>query len=138
MHFFPPGLQVWLPHSVFKHKTAQSGAALISYKKDSFTDAVMNIYQHHFCIQLQPKVNSNSASDWCLPLTEDDFSLVSNQSKHLKRLNLALDWMRDIFVRSFPDNYTNDNFRGFTSANLGEDLDDQELWDYGPKLLDHS
>ncbi len=49
--------------SVFKHKTAQSGAALISYKKDSFKDAVMNIYQHHFCIQLQPKVNSNVASD---------------------------------------------------------------------------
>jgi hypothetical protein len=49
--------------SVFKHKKAQSGAALISYKKDSFTDVIMNIYHHHFCIQLQPKVISNVASD---------------------------------------------------------------------------
>jgi hypothetical protein len=31
--------------SVFKHKTAQSGSALISYEKGSFTDVVMTMYR---------------------------------------------------------------------------------------------
>jgi len=31
--------------SVFKHKTAQSGSALISYEKGSFTDVVMAMYR---------------------------------------------------------------------------------------------
>ncbi len=59
--------------SVFKHKTAQSGLTLISYKKDSLTDIVMNVFRHHFRMLMQLKLQLNRDSDWCPLLEEEDF-----------------------------------------------------------------
>jgi len=131
--------------SVFKHKTAQSGSALISYEKDSLTDVVMNVYRHHFRVMLQPKLESNQDSDWCRPLEENDFFFVSDQAKQLRRCTPALEWMRNVLIQSYPENYNLQFFKGFTSgafqkawANMGEELEDATLRDYGPKSLDHS
>jgi len=131
--------------SVFKHKTAQSGSALISFKKDSPTDIVMNVFRLHFSILLQPKIQSNRESDWCPPLIEDDFFFVSDQAKQIKRCTTALDWMRDVLIKSYPDKKNLKYFKGFISgtfrktwANMGEHLEDPTLRDYSPKSLDHS
>jgi hypothetical protein len=120
--------------SVFKHKMAQSGSALISYEKDSLTDVVMNVYRHHFRVLLQPKLESNQDSDWCRPLEENDFFFVSDQAKQLKRCNPALEWVRDVLIQSYPENYNLQFFKGFTSgafrkawANMGEELEDTTL-----------
>ena len=98
-----------------------------------------------FRVLLQPKLESNQDSDWCLPLEENDFFFITNQAKQLKRCNPVLEWMRDVLIQSYPENYNLQFFKGFTSgafrkawANMGEELEDTTLRDYGPKSLDHS
>jgi len=53
--------------------------------------------------------------------------------------------MRDVLIQSYPENYNLQFFKGFTSgafrkawANMGEELEDTTLRNYGPKSLDHS
>jgi len=97
--------------SVFKHKTAQSGSALILYEKGSFTDVIMTMYRRHFRIRLQPKLASDDATNILLPLQDDDFFFVSDQARKFKRLTPALEWMRDLLIRSYPDDFSLDSFK---------------------------
>jgi len=53
--------------------------------------------------------------------------------------------MSDILIKSYPDEFKLESFKGFTSgafrkawANIGEDLDDADLKEAGPKSMDHS
>ncbi len=103
--------------SIFKHKTAQSGSVLISYEKGSFTDVIMTMYRRHFRIRLQPKVASDDATNILVPLQDDDFFFVSDQARKFKRLAPALkwmrdlQWMRDLLIRSYPDDFSLDSFK---------------------------
>jgi hypothetical protein len=100
-----------IPISVFKHKTAQSGSAFISYKKGSFMDIVMTMYRRHFRIRLQPKLVSDDATNILVPLQDNDFFFVSDQARKFKRLTPALEWMRDLLIRSYPDDFSIDSFK---------------------------
>jgi hypothetical protein len=51
----------------------------------------------------------------------------------------------DVLIKLYPKKYNFQYFKGFTSsafqktwANMGEELEDPSLRDYGPKSLDHS
>jgi hypothetical protein len=70
---------------------------------------------------------------------------VLDQAKQLKRCTPALEWMRDVLIKLYPEKYNFQYFKGFTSstfrktwANMGEELEDPSLRDYGPKSLDNS
>jgi len=124
--------------SIFKDKMAQSGSALISYEKDSFIDILMTMYQQPFRICLQPKLASDNARNKFVPLQDDNYFFSSDQACQLRCLSHSLDWMRDVLIKNFPDEFS---FKGFTSgafrktwANMGGDnLDDSALKEARPK-----
>ncbi len=72
---------------------------------------VMTMYRRHFRICLQPKLASDNVTNILVPLQDDDYFFVLDQARKLKRLNPALEWIRNLLIMSYPEDFSLDSFK---------------------------